>query len=360
MAGFVKGLGDTINAVFTPKKQTPEVPSAAAAAATPAQMNATLDTDTRKRKPDVYDDIPGAESSIQTPHGDDAAQTTPDTNEARTINSDMYAPGTVAHSANKIKRRGTRLSSASQADGAKAVDPRVDAVVNLERARMPDAARLQPDNHDPSSSVIAAVPEADMRGDAADLFSTSIKSKAEIAGSSPTEPQPTQEETQSETSTAPGEAKAEGVREEEDGDVAEVHALLDHKMLEDKSVDLLVHWQGESPESATWEPETEVQEGASELLFSYWEKAGGRDRVLFKIESGVYHVFRILNHEKKPQGSFMLEVQWVGYSATKGNTSWETEVKLKKIAPELLDAYWESIGGRNDFLSKRGRTKKNA
>ncbi|KAH7029757.1 uncharacterized protein B0I36DRAFT_326322 [Microdochium trichocladiopsis] len=278
-------------------------------------MNAILDTDTRKRKPDLYDDIPGVEGSTQVAHGDDAAQTTPTTNKARKINPGMYAPGTVPHSVERIKRRSARLSS----DGVKATDSYVDPEANLEHARMPDAARLQPDN-----------------------------------------PQPTQAEIQPETSTAPGEAKAEEVMQEENGDVTEVHALLDHKMLEDKSVDLLVHWQGESPESATWEPETEVQEGASELLFSYWEKAGGRDRVLFKIESEVYHVFRILNHEKKPQGSFMLEVQWVGYSATKGNTSWETEVKLKKIAPELLDAYWESIGGRNDFLSKRGRTKKNA
>ncbi|KXJ97263.1 hypothetical protein Micbo1qcDRAFT_156089 [Microdochium bolleyi] len=198
-----------------------------------------------------------------------------------------------------------------------------------------------------------------MGGGDIEFFGTPAKSKAETASSSPTKPKPTQNETEPEIAAVPEEPATEDVRKEEEGDVAEVHALIDHKMLDDKSVDLLVHWEGEPVEEATWEPEAEIQEGASELLFTYWKKAGGRDSALFKTEAEVYHVFRILNHEKKPRGGFALEVQWVGYPASKGNTTWEAETRVKSIAPELLEEYWESVGGRSSFLSKRGRTKKN-
>lgn len=194
------------------------------------------------------------------------------------------------------------------------------------------------------------------------MFSPPIKAKPQAASSSPTKAPPIPE-TEPETSAGPEEAEEaeeeEDARQEEEGDVAEVHALLDHKVLEDKSVDLLVHWQGEPTEEATWEPETEIQEGAGDLLYNYWKKAGGRTQTLFKTQAEVYHVFRILNHEKKPRSGFKMEVQWVGYPATKSNTSWEPEIKLRQIAPELLEEYWERVGGRSDFLSKRGRTKKN-
>lgn len=36
----------------------------------------------------------------------------------------------------------------------------------------------------------------------------------------------------------------------------------------------------------------------------------------------------------------------------------EAETKLKNIAPELLQEYWESIGGRAKYLAARGRAKK--
>ncbi|KAH7012160.1 uncharacterized protein B0I36DRAFT_340585 [Microdochium trichocladiopsis] len=149
-------------------------------------------------------------------------------------------------------------------------------------------------------------------------------------------------------------AKAEAGGEAE---IAEVQALLDHRMLEDDSVDLRVHWAGEPAEQATWEPEQEIQDGASELLYSYWKNAGGRTETLFQTMTEVYHVFRILNHKKKDRGGFVLKVQWVGYPATKGNTSWEGEAKLQKIAPDLLKEYWDSVGGRSKFLAQRGRTK---
>lgn len=146
-----------------------------------------------------------------------------------------------------------------------------------------------------------------------------------------------------------------------DIEIAEVEAILDHRMLEDRSLDMLVHWKGEKTSEATWEPEQEVQDGASEILFDYWKKKGGRTDVVFKRkkEPEIYHVFRVVNHRKMPRGGFEVEVQWIGYPTTKNQTSWESETKVVKIAPELLQLYWESKGGRSKFLAKRGRHKKN-
>ena len=66
------------------------------------------------------------------------------------------------------ERRSGRPST-TPSEAAKTVDPRVDAPANLERALAPDAARLQPEDHDPSS-VVAAVPEADMGGGDGELY----------------------------------------------------------------------------------------------------------------------------------------------------------------------------------------------
>ncbi|KXJ84833.1 hypothetical protein Micbo1qcDRAFT_70214 [Microdochium bolleyi] len=174
-------------------------------------------------------------------------------------------------------------------------------------------------------------------------------------GPSPNDPHSQQNKTPVEAPTEPQEAQDEATRKEEEGEIREVHALLNHKLLGNKSVDLLVHWEGESVEVATWVPETEIQPGASELLFDYWEKVGGRDQVLFKNEEAKYHIFKILKHTGKPRGGFKLECQWVGYPASKGHTSWETEAKLRGIAPELLKSYWE----RNSAVIKRDRAHEN-
>ncbi|KAK8879020.1 hypothetical protein PGQ11_000314 [Apiospora arundinis] len=146
----------------------------------------------------------------------------------------------------------------------------------------------------------------------------------------------------------------------EDGET-EIDKLLKHRRLADGSVEILVKWVDEPEEDATYEPEEEIQRGAAETLFDYWKSQGGRTDVLFYVgkspPSETYHVFKILNHEKK-KTVFQFEVQWVGYPATPGNTTMEPETKLKKICPELLEEYWASKGGREMHLAKRGRAKK--
>ncbi|KAH7302971.1 hypothetical protein B0I35DRAFT_447419 [Stachybotrys elegans] len=147
-----------------------------------------------------------------------------------------------------------------------------------------------------------------------------------------------------------------------DGEEHEVVALLDHRMVEDGSVDLLVHWAGESAEQATWEPEREIQLGAADLLYNYWQNAGGRTEVLFHTPRDappeVYHVFKVLHHEKQPLRGFKFQVQWVGYPASPADITVEPEPKLKKIAPTALTEYWNSLGGRNRFLKKKRNAKK--
>ncbi|KAI5856147.1 hypothetical protein GGS23DRAFT_437894 [Durotheca rogersii] len=166
-------------------------------------------------------------------------------------------------------------------------------------------------------------------------------------------------------SKAQAQAEVSGDDVEVDGgEELEVRALLRHRMAEDGSgrVELLVHWAGEGEESATWETEEEIQEGAAETLYAYWKAQGGRINALFikpknpPVET--YHVFRLLSHAKKARGGFEFEVQWVGHPPTRGETSKEMEAKLRNVAPGALDAYWESVGGRDKFLARRGRNQR--
>jgi hypothetical protein len=165
------------------------------------------------------------------------------------------------------------------------------------------------------------------------------------------------------------EVEAEEEEKEEKGteDAREEHeiaTLLRHRMASDQSgaVELLVQWVGEGEQDATWELEEEIQQGAGDALYEYWKTQGGRINALFHKPKNpppeTYHVFKILRHEKKNRGGFQFEVQWVGHPPTRGETTMETELKLKNIAPRLLEEYWESVGGRRSHLAPRGRGKR--
>lgn len=160
------------------------------------------------------------------------------------------------------------------------------------------------------------------------------------------------------------EEEGEEHKEADEREEQEVEALLEHRMAKDNSgrVELLVHWAGEEAEEDTWEAEEEIQNGAGETLYAYWKARGGRTNALFikprNPPPEVYHVYNILGHEKKTRGGFEFEVHWVGHPPTRGETTMEAEPKLRKTAPEALEEYWESVGGRDKFLAKRGRNKK--
>ncbi|KAI1099805.1 hypothetical protein F4804DRAFT_68667 [Jackrogersella minutella] len=313
----------------------------------------------RKAKGDPYDEI----------DDDDLVQKTPSSlRTGSRISSEApssSAKGRTSSTAKLIKRRGRSLGVRKDdvVDG-----PRADAATNLARAQEPQAARLQPQSEEEHINV-SLVPVADM-GVPESFDDSNIN--AAPNGSADDEPKHTKKTPTAgngkgkteETKVNQEEEEHVEVDERDEREEREVRALLQHRMAQDGSgkVELLVHWSGEDEEDSTWELEEEIQGGAGETLYTYWKAQGGRINALFikprNPPPETYHVFKILGHEKKARGGFEFEIQWVGHPPTRGETSMEAETKLRKIASRALDEYWESVGGRDKFLAKRGRNKK--
>lgn len=301
--------------------------------------NSTASTMSRgiKRKADPYD-LDDADDGT-------TDSKTPSTQRVRSrVSSEApSSPTKLRLTASKNKRRSRSLS--------KRPEPNSDIPTAA-----PTEALPQP-NGDlaPRGSL---VPVADMGG--ADLISNEPPGSASKATAKP--PVEADAKEMLEIAREKREEDAEASKDAEDSEEElEVEKLLKHRRASDGTVELLVKWVGEPEEDASYLPEDEIQQNAAEALFEYWESQGGRYDALFTKPKNpppeVYHVFKILRHEKKGT-IFQFEVQWVGYTATPGNTTMEPEVKLKKIAPEMLEKYWESQGGRGKFLAKRGRAKK--
>ncbi|KAI1408656.1 hypothetical protein F5Y13DRAFT_172038 [Hypoxylon sp. FL1857] len=342
-------------------------------AKSPAPRSVNGDKDSRgtkrKAKGDPYDEIDDDDSTTQkTPS---SLRTRSRISSEAPSSSAKGRPSSTGKATAKRRSRSSGIRKDGATDGS-----RVDAAANLARAQEPQAARLhpQPEGEQPKGSLAPVadmgIPEASTDGNTgaapngpakdepkpADRPSTkgSTKGKAKATGITKT----------AEAEKKEAEVEAEAEAEAGEGEEHEVHALLQHRMAQDDSgrVELLVHWEGEKEEEATWESEEEIQKGAAETLYAYWKAQGGRINALFikpkDAPPETYHVFKILNHDKRPRGGFEFEVQWVGHPPTRGETSVEAEPKLKKIAPEALNEYWESVGGREKFLAKRGRNNK--
>ncbi|KAH9885348.1 hypothetical protein F4778DRAFT_761173 [Xylariomycetidae sp. FL2044] len=311
----------------------------------------------RKAKADPYEDMDQEDAPQQTP------STQPRKRGRPSLNPPSSATKTPSTTGKKLRGRPSkaRVEDALQ-------DSRVDASSNLVRANASDAARLhvEPENARPSGST---APVADMG--ISDPLPTE---NADEVTDEPARPK----SSTSATPTNKGKGKAKAVAEEVQADEAgekneeeddreelEIDALLGHRFAKDGTnrVELQVQWVGESRADATWEAEEEIQQSADETLYAYWKSQGGRSNALFfkptNAPPEVYHVFKVLRHEKKNRGGFQFEVQWVGHPPIRGETSMESEQKLKNAAPELLEQYWESKGGRDKHLAKRGRNHKN-
>ncbi|KAI1775939.1 hypothetical protein F4818DRAFT_415479 [Hypoxylon cercidicola] len=312
----------------------------------------------RKAKGDPYDDIDDDDS---------IPNATPSTQRAGSrISSEVpiHSAKTRSSTASRASKRRSRSSGTRKVDGAEG--SRTDANANLARAHEPQAARLQP-QPEGEYTHSSLVPVADMGIPEPAKDSNTAASAQGPANDATTEPA----DKHVAKGDAKGKAKAtevdEGEEKQDEADRREEHevkALVKHRMALDGSgrVEFLVHWAGEEAEDATWETEEEIQNGAGETLYAYWKAQGGRMNALFIKPKNpppeIYHVYSILDHERKARGGFEFEVQWVGHPPTRGETTMEAEPKLKKIAPEALEEYWESRGGRDKFLAKRGRNKK--
>ncbi|CAJ2504676.1 Uu.00g120700.m01.CDS01 [Anthostomella pinea] len=312
----------------------------------------------RKAKPDPYDDM----------DEDDAPMPAPSRRASSRISEASTSVDKARLSVGKIKRR-SRSSLPSRVSDAPQASPqasRIDAASSRARAKAPEPAQLQADP-DEEKNRNSLVPVADMGGE--DLLGSNDAPDA-VADAAP-RPKAGMANKSTANNTHKGKGKATQLEpeeaeeaEEDDREEHEIASLVKHRMSADGSgaVDILVHWAGEKAEDATWESEEEIQKSAEEALYAYWRAQGGRLNALFikpkNPPTETYHVFRILGHEKKSRGGFQFEVQWVGHPATRGETSMETETKLKNVAPELLNEYWEIVGGRASHLAKRGRAKK--
>ncbi|KAI0843974.1 hypothetical protein F5Y00DRAFT_274700 [Daldinia vernicosa] len=295
----------------------------------------------RKAKSDPYDEI----------DDDEPVQKTLSTQRTRSrISSEAANSSTKGRpiSTGKTNKRRSRSSGARK--GEVTDGPRVDAAANLARAQEPGAARLHPQPEEEASTT-SLVPVADMGVP---------ESSNDNAG--PTDNDHAEDDTKGKEKATEVSRKEQTLTEADEHEEQEIQALLRHRMAQDGRVELLVHWVGESEDDATWEAEEEIQRGAEETLYAYWKAQGGRINALFikpkNAPIEIYHVFKLLGHEKKARGGFEFEVQWVGHPPTRGETSFEAEAKLKKVAPDALDQYWKDVGGREKFLARRGRGKK--
>ncbi|KAI0015289.1 hypothetical protein F4780DRAFT_764497 [Xylariomycetidae sp. FL0641] len=315
----------------------------------------------RKAKIDPYDDVGGDEEISKTATGSPASATR---RRGRPRLSGDAPTGTLRSRPSSSRppssrsQRASRASLDSRAEELPARDARMDARPNLSRAKVPAAQRLQADEDDAERRPLA--PVADMGG--LDLLDARppAQTAAPVA-------KPAKETTDTPPSTRKGKRKSAQAASNEDGDnreQKEIEKIIKHRVAADGtgSLELLVHWEGEKAEDASWEAEHEIQESAAETLYDYWRAQGGRVAALFIKPKNppreVYHVFKILRHQKTPGRGFQMEIQWVGHSDARGETTWEPETKIRKTAPALLEQYWEAQGGRQAHVGKRGRPKK--
>ncbi|KAF3802768.1 hypothetical protein GCG54_00014002 [Colletotrichum gloeosporioides] len=88
-------------------------------------------------------------------------------------------------------------------------------------------------------------------------------------------------------------------------------------------------------------PEIIVQQTTPSKVYAYWSALGkSREET---IGTDHFNVFAILGHDSQ---SKRLRVQWVGYSDSVQDTSWETVPKIRRLDPALV----------KDYLATRGLT----
>ncbi|KAH8649060.1 hypothetical protein BX600DRAFT_109755 [Xylariales sp. PMI_506] len=311
-----------------------------------------------KRKADPYDITDGGGKLQLNPMAssahvsDDVSRLTPTARERSRVPSEAPSTSRSRASAAKIQRR-------SRSSSTRPTQPELNA-----SAASPSAGKANSPVKTNGESAKSPVkgPGAEMGSITAE-FPAAEDSKVAIRETrSPKKPIETDAEKllavaqEKEQEAEKGESATSAPAKGADDNLFEVENLLEFRRVNGGNIELLVKWVNEPESDASWEPEAEIQRGASETLYDFWKKKGGRSEVLFadSEEPEVYHIFKILRHNKgKP--AFVFEIQWVGYSDKSADTTWEPEPKLKRIAPALLQEYWESVGGRDKFVSRRGK-----
>ncbi|KAK1579371.1 uncharacterized protein LY79DRAFT_344517 [Colletotrichum navitas] len=117
-----------------------------------------------------------------------------------------------------------------------------------------------------------------------------------------------------------------------------------------KSVDLITYRA--SDDSKRLVPESVVQQKVAQKVYAYWESFNQPREVT--VGSDYFHIFAIID-----QKNSKLKVQWVGYTDSADDTTWETKAKVRKMNPTLLTDYLarreRAAGTQTTSKLRRGR-----
>ncbi|KAF0318795.1 hypothetical protein GQ607_013927 [Colletotrichum asianum] len=95
-------------------------------------------------------------------------------------------------------------------------------------------------------------------------------------------------------------------------------------------------------------PEVIVQQATPSKVYAYWGALGkSREET---IGTAHFNVFAILDHDSQ---SKRLRVQWVGYSDSVQDTSWETAPKIRRLDPALFKDYLVARGLTGSLQQRR-------
>ncbi|KAH7117190.1 chromo domain-like protein [Dactylonectria estremocensis] len=81
------------------------------------------------------------------------------------------------------------------------------------------------------------------------------------------------------------------------------------------------------------------------------------NEVAGELEDGLFIVETIKNHVIDKNGNLMFQVKWKGFESKKDLT-WEPEDNLKVSGDEILNQYFDTIGGRDKIFEESDRAAK--
>ncbi|KAH7115788.1 chromo domain-like protein [Dactylonectria estremocensis] len=76
-----------------------------------------------------------------------------------------------------------------------------------------------------------------------------------------------------------------------------------------------------------------------------------------ELEDGLFIVETIKNHKIDKNGNLMFQVKWMGFESKKDLT-WEPEGNLNVSGDEILNQYFDTIGGRDKIFEESDRAAK--
>ncbi|KAE9568056.1 hypothetical protein CGMCC3_g15865 [Colletotrichum fructicola] len=116
-------------------------------------------------------------------------------------------------------------------------------------------------------------------------------------------------------------------------------AILDHN-LDSETNRVTFDWKRAGVRERLVIAEVHAQLISQSKILDYWRKVHRMTGQVREeaLRCELYHVFKILDHRRRRERSFLL-VQWVGYSDDPGDTTWEPLGKIEEVAPVDVQEY---------------------